>query len=314
MAAIVVANPDGFAPTQALHALVAKHLPKGARLVVLQSKDHDDAWCGAAPPGAVALKAGTDSPWARDFSPTFVRTRAGALQAVEFKYGYEGADAVATQLARKLGVPVVSSPLVIEGGNLLADDGRVFLTDKVLRANKGMKKADVEAELKRVLHADEIVWMKPLPDEATGHIDMYAKLLAPKTMLVSDTAHPAQKAVLDDAAARFAAKGYRVVRAENPAFAPSDPDVAHWGPTRSYANALIVNGTAFVPQYLSDLDKQLGHGRAVAKLDKQALAAYAKAGLTVVGVPANDLINFQGSVHCMTNTVPAGVDVGRLAR
>jgi hypothetical protein len=51
MSAIVVSNSDGFAPTRKLHEDLAAALPKGTKLVVLQSKDHSDAWHGEAPKG-----------------------------------------------------------------------------------------------------------------------------------------------------------------------------------------------------------------------------------------------------------------------
>lgn len=307
MSAVVVANPDGFAPTQKLHADLAAALPKGTKLVVLQSRDHSDAWSGAAPKGAIALKTSADSPWARDFAPTFVRTREGKLEAVEFKYAYPGADDVASSLSKKLGVPVRASTLIVEGGNLLADKGRLFVTTKMVGANQGLTQAQVEQELKRALHVDAVEWMKPLPNEPTGHVDMYAKLVAPNTMLVSDTTVPAQKKVMDEAAARFKALGYEVIRAANAPTqkAAGDPQV------RSYANSLVINGTAFVPQYRSRYDDPK-LARSVAAADQKALDAYAKAGLKTVGVQADELINFQGSVHCMTNAVPAEVDVTRL--
>jgi agmatine deiminase len=310
MSAIVVANPDGYGATQKLHEDLSKALPSGVKLVVLQATDHSDAWSGKAPPGAVALKTSTDSPWARDFAPTFVRTREGKLEAVEFKYQYPGSDSIAATMAKKLGVPVRSSPLTLEGGNLLADEGRVYVTTKLVAENPGMTKAQIEAELKNALHVDDVEWMTPLPGEATGHIDMYAKLIAPKTMLVSDTKNPKQKAVMDAAAKRFEALGYTVLRAAN---APTSQQASSGGEqTRSYANALVVNGTAFVPQYFTQQDVSDGRGKLVQSLDQKALEAYAKAGLKTVAVPAAGLIGFQGSVHCMTNTLPAGLDVTRL--
>jgi agmatine deiminase len=310
MSAIVVANPDGYGPTQNLHESLGKALPNGTKLIVLQAKDHTDAWSGKAPKGSVAIKTAADSPWARDFAPTFVRTKEGKLEAVEFKYFYPGADGIAASIAKKMGVPVRSSPLVVEGGNLLADQGRLFVTTKLLETNKGMTKAQVESELKSVLHIDHVEWMTPLPGEATGHIDMYAKLVAPQTMLVSDTKDLKQKAVMDAAAKRFEALGYKVLRALN---APTDQRSTNGGAqTRSYANALVVNGTAFVPQYLSGQDVNDGRGKNVAALDKMALETYRKAGLNAVGVPASALIGFEGSVHCMTNTIPAGLDLTRL--
>lgn len=306
MGAVIVANPDEFGPTVELHESVAKGLGPGVRLLSVAGEGY------TVPDGARRLSLKADSPWTRDFAPTFVRTRDGTLEAVEFKYGYRAADGVAKELATKLGVPVREVPLVIEGGNLLADKGRLFITTAALKKNKGLTKEQVEAQLKEALHVDAVEWMEPLPKEATGHIDLYVKQAGPNLMFVSDTGFPEQKAVMDAAARRFEALGYEVRRVMNPSFAPRDPEEdPSWGPTLSYANALIVNGKAFVPQYDNDLWRTIG-GDVVAKHDRLALDAYAAAGLQVVGVPAADLIQFQGSVHCMTNTIPAELDASKL--
>ena len=312
MSAIVVANPDGFGPTTQLHQDIANNLPKGTQLVVVENKDMR-GWGAPPPKGALRVPSTIDSPWARDFAPLFVRTPEGKLEVVEFKYGYPGSDNVAKAMGKKLGLPVRSSPLVLEGGNLLVDQGRLFVTSKLMKTNPGMTKPQIEAELKKTLHLKDIAWMEPLPGEPTGHIDMYAKLLAPNTMLVADTANPEQKKTMNEAARRFEALGYKVVRVTNAVLKPTDPK-GQWEPARSYANALIVNGTAFVPQYAAPVDQQISAARAKAILgfDKAALAAFEGAGLKAVGVNAADLINFQGSVHCMTNTIPEEVKAALL--
>lgn len=307
--AVVVSNSDGFAPTMQLHEQLAKHLPSSAKLVVLRNKDLGD-WGGPPPAGAKVLDTTVDSPWARDFAPTFVRNKQGKLEIVEFKYAYEGADSVAKSLGKKLGIPVVSSKLSLEGGNLLADKGRLFITTRVLEKNPGMTKAQVEEELQRTLHVDHVEWMQPLPNEATGHVDMYAKQVGPNTMLISDTINPDQKKVMDAAARKFESLGYTVIRTENADLKPKAGQP--WGNPNSYANALVVNGTAFVPQYARPNELTTSRGRQISNFDRQALSAYASAGLKVVGVPAFDLIQYQGSVHCMTNAMPAEVDLAKL--
>ena len=71
MAAIVVANPDGFPATANLHEALRRELPPNTRLVVLQSA----FTTGSEPSGAIAFESTIESPWARDFVPVFVRTR-----------------------------------------------------------------------------------------------------------------------------------------------------------------------------------------------------------------------------------------------
>jgi len=310
MSAIVVSNSDGYAPTRNLHEAIAKSLPEGAKLVVMQGKEHSDAWHGAAPAGSKRFKTPFGSPWARHFPPPFVPNQQGKLEIVEFKYAYTGADSVAAAMGKKLGIPVTSSKLHLEGGNLLADKGRLFISTKALTANPDLTKAQVEAELKKTLHVDHVEWMTPLPGEPTGHVDMFAKQIAPNTMLVSDTSNPAHKPAMDEAAKKFEALGYKVIRTQNAEVKPNKGQ--DWPSPHSYANALVVNGTAYVPQYSAPWDKGSSRGRQMDATDRQALSAYASAGLKVVGIPAYDLINFQGSVHCMTNAMPAEVDVSKL--
>lgn len=299
MIAIVAANSDNFGPTVDLHEKLAKHLPAFTRMIVLAAEG------ALVPPKATAHHTPVDAPWARDFAPTFVRTRDGKIEAVEFNYQRARADGAAAEFAKAIGVPLRSVDLKLEGGNLLADNGRLFLTDAVIARNPERSKAEIEA------HVDSIEWFERLPQEPTAHIDMFARLIGPNTMLVSDSMNPNQKPVLDRAAKRFEALGYSVVRVTNPAFAPRDPEEdTGWGPTLSYANALIVNGTAFVPQYENALYRTLS-GDLVKKHDAAALEAYRQAGFKTVAVPADQLILFQGSVHCMTNTIPAGIDLSK---
>ena len=62
---------------------------------------------------------------------------------------------------------------------------------------------------------------------------------------------------------------------------------------RSYTNSLLVNGTAFVPQYATDPV----HGPRVE-------AIYQDLGFKVVWVPSDSLIRDGGAVHCVTMQVP----------
>lgn len=305
MLAVIVANGDNHESTVAFHTLLAKHLPASTRMLVVGPEGV------AVPENATEVSMPVDSPWARDFAPTFVRNRVGEFEAVEFSYSQKSADGVASALAKGLGIPLRTVNMKLEGGNLLVDSGRAFLTRRALTQNPELSQAAIETMLKEALHVDSIEWLDRLPKEPTGHIDMFARLISPGTMLVSDSMNPHQKPTLDAAAARFEALGYKVVRVTNPAFKPRDPEEdPGWGPTLSYANAFIINGTAFVPQYDRELYEQLAPGL-VSSHDTLALKAYRDAGFKVVPVPAADLILSMGSVHCMTHTVPAGLDLSK---
>jgi agmatine/peptidylarginine deiminase len=134
---------------------------------------------------------------------------------------------------------------------------------------------------------------------------MYAKLVTEQDMLVSDSANPARKKVLDEVAEQLGRLGYRIHRVMN---AELEMDNAV---TRSYTNSLLVNGTAYVPEYhdpklpADDLGAEENALRR--QRDLQAAEVYRKLGFEVVALPMEKMIFYAGAIHCLTKQVPAVV-------
>lgn len=281
--AIVLANADGYAGVNELHyhlmrGLFADRALDGVKIHYLTPFDARDvaAETRAKDGDRIMARFGTrfeteftskrinavrsrvDSNWARDYFPMVAKDAAGKKRAVRFSYSRTPhAGPAGEKVAKDLGYEVITSDLVVEGGNIMVDEGTLFTTDVVIERNKPKTKAQIEAEFKRVLGVGKVVWLKPLPGEATGHVDIFAKVVGPKKVIVTSSDYACgedsppsckpRQPTLDDNAKVFEQNGYRVTRVKN-------------GETKddfralSYANSLLVNGAAFVPTYFQASD------------------------------------------------------------
>lgn len=353
MGAVVLAyQAEGFGD---VHRAIAKNLRKAlpdVKIVFARSRAAVANGETYNLPGGINVDVPLDSPWARDFAPVWVRAPDGKWEVVQFEYrnSYEdkfggAADDFAPLLAKKLNVRLVSSRLQLEPGNLMALGDRLYVTDKVVKANtpkwaklSGVEFAKVRSSseyktrrdeiadnLKSILRMSEVAWLEPLPYEDTGHCDMFvregkgdvvfvsqmpsvAEFEARGSTLSANAKQVIQSQVdsLERTAQRF--KGKKVVRLKN-ALAPT-PGGERPSEVRSYANALVVNDVAFVPQYYN---KEERGAESVKKSDAAALKAYADVGFKAVyGIDASAINKFKGSVHCASQTIPAGIDLAPL--
>ncbi|MCC6138813.1 MAG: agmatine deiminase family protein, partial [Bdellovibrionaceae bacterium] len=104
-----------------------------------------------------------------------------------------------------------------------------------------------------------------------GHIDESVKFVDDNTLLVDD----------QDYADTLAAKGFKVIKMVRPS-----------NDYETYVNALVVNGTAFLPVFNQ-------------KSDVAAIEIYEKLGLKVVPLNSISLSNDGlGSIHCITMSYP----------
>lgn len=136
-----------------------------------------------------------DDLWIRDTGPVFVRGENG-MAAVDFNFNgwggkqQHGADGrVAAQVAERAGVPVVTTDLVLEGGGIEVDgQGTALVTESCVlnnNRNPGRTKADVEAELQRLLGVQKVIWLPGIAgrDITDGHTDFYARFAAPGVVI-----------------------------------------------------------------------------------------------------------------------------------
>lgn len=196
-----------------------------------------------------------------------------------------------------------------EGGNFMTDGKGNFFMSTVTydwEEYADMTREEVDDIIKvtfgvETVHALEYA-MSPEGERYftdTGHIDMFAKLLGPCIVMVSETDAPGFKNHTDAAAEYFSnlecnvdGQTYEVFRT------PAWTRIDEFGDTiwYTYANSLIVNDLIIIPGYSEETG-----GR-----DAEAFAVYQAAcpSCVIEQVNTDDFILLSGSVHCMTRQLP----------
>ncbi|PWU03533.1 MAG: agmatine deiminase family protein [Bacteroidetes bacterium] len=109
--------------------------------------------------------------WLRDYGPIFVRNSRGQLKGVDFGFNCYGdcrtgfaktADMGDSIIASSLGLQVIKSNIVSEGGDREFNGKGVMITNEAveLQRNPGKTKQQLEAEYKRVLGVKKVIWLK----------------------------------------------------------------------------------------------------------------------------------------------------------
>lgn len=154
-----------------------------------------------------------------------------------------------------------------------------------------------------------------LVGEVCGHIDMYARFVAPGKVVINQYADPTHNVNMDLAAAEFEARGYEVFRvltppvnrSELPPLAKANPHLLHWpsgecgqmGDTRSvyrtYTNGIQCNGKYLLPVY--------NHAYDALAIDtfQSALPDH-----EIVPINCNTIILYGGALHCTSSDGPPG--------
>ncbi len=158
--------------------------------------------------------------WTRDMGPVFVETSDGKQAVADFNFdawGYSDtldADTKTEEMydvrvAKLLRLPVVSSPMISEGGNREVNGkGTLMVTASVEEGrNPGMSRAAMEKEYQRLLGVRKTIWLKqglqeddhtflgPLETSegvkaytvvtTNGHIDEFARFVNDSTVLLA---------------------------------------------------------------------------------------------------------------------------------
>jgi agmatine deiminase len=259
-----------------------------------------------------------DDAWMRDIGPTFVLDEANNLGAVDWVFNGWGRRDWATwdkdrhigaAVARWSGAELISSDLVNEGGGMQVDGlGTVIATETVQldpERNPSMDKAAVEAELKRTIGADHVIWLPRGLERDTGlfgtrgHVDLVACVPSSGLLLVHaqrDPSHPDAAitqeliALLHESVDTFG-RTWQVVELPAPAVVR---DEGGWVDL-SYINHVVVNGAVIACSFDDANDDKA-----------QAILADAYPGREVVPVDARAVFARGGGLHCITQHQPLG--------
>lgn len=197
---------------------------------------------------------------------------------------------------------------VFEGGSVESNGhGTLMVTSSCLLApnrNDTMTKMEIEAYLKKQLHAEQVLWINHgylAGDDTDGHIDTLARFCSENVITYvkcddEKDEHYAELKKMEEELQSFSildGEKYRLIPLP---MADAVYDANNERLPATYANFLIMNGAVLMPIYGSDKDAV-----ALAQIQK------AFPDRKIVGIDCTALIQQHGSLHCVTMQFPEGV-------
>ncbi|MFD9905008.1 agmatine/peptidylarginine deiminase [Streptomyces sp. NPDC059063] len=255
-----------------------------------------------------------DDLWARDTVPVFVE-QDGDVVGVDFNFNGWGNKQEHTNDARvgrtllsKYNIPRRKAPLVAEGGSFETDgEGTLLITESSIvndNRNRGKSRDQIEAELKRTLGVEKVIWLAGVRGEdiTDAHVDSLVRFTEPGVVLL-DRAFPGMpadswsrsadqaKAVLSKAKdAR--GRSFEIVDLPQP-----DPDrITGEGDdfVSTYANFYVANDSVFMPEF--------GDRKADSRARSILREHFPKRD--IVPVRIDTIASGGGGIHCSTHDEP----------
>ncbi|TPG50776.1 agmatine deiminase family protein [Rhodanobacter glycinis] len=262
---------------------------------------YDDTWLRDS--GPITLQGGGDADSQRYFQLTDFRfTGWGG------KFGAEQDDALVAGLVDAGVFGHAAHKRIdwaLEGGGIESDgQGSVLTTWRCLvQRHPEQSREEMSAILRDSLHADRVLWLDYgylEGDDTDAHIDTLARFAPGQRIVfqacsdVTDPHHDELQRMATELAALRTPDGrpYQL----HPL--PWPQPILDQGRrlAASYANYLIVNGAVLVPAYGDPADDEAARG-----------IGMAHPGREIVQVPCRPLIWQNGSLHCITMQLPAGI-------
>jgi len=262
----------------------------------------------------------TDRGWMRDSGPICVANKSGETAFDHFvfngwaKYPNHKRDAQAVTcvnktLRRKIFLPMHNGGRVIlEGGSIDVNGLGTLLTteeclqSKIQERNAGFTKNDYEEVFRDYLGVTNVIWLKNgiAGDDTHGHVDDLSRFVDPTTVvtIVEENKSDANYSALQENFTLLKSakdQGGKPLRIETlPMPAPIFFDNQRL--PASYANFYIANKVVLVPAF-NDPN------------DRIALNTLAKLfpGREIVPIYCRDLVLGLGTIHCMTQQLPASL-------
>jgi len=272
-------------------------------------------------PRVEVVEAELDDAWLRDNGPTFTVGDDGSLGAVHWTFNAWGQvdndnfqrDAlVGGFVAGLAGAPVVSSPMVNEGGGIHVDgEGTVIVTESVQlheTRNPEWTKADVEAELARTIGATTCIWLTRglmgdmqefRPGVGTnGHVDVLAAFVRPGVVVVHQQSDP------DHYDHAVMAENVQRLREARDARGRQLEIIAIEAPQTSLENGVAIDHSYINFSFVNGGIVMCSYGDPVA--DERARATFQQLfpDRRIVDVDARPIFRNGGGVHCITQQQP----------
>jgi len=260
------------------------------------------------------VQAAYDDTWLRDSGPISLRDGNG-FRLLDFrftgwggKYGAAQDDALISQLVAAgvfRNAKHQRIDFALEGGGIETDgEGTLLTTWRCLHErHPGLTRQEITWQLENALQQQRVLWLDHGAlegDDTDAHIDTLARFAARDAIVYQGCDDPADShyAGLQAMAAELAALRTADNRPYRLYPLPWAQPVIDEGRrlAASYANFLILNGAVLMPAYGDRMDA------AAAVSLRNAFPDHA-----IVPVPCRPLIWQNGSLHCITMQLPAGL-------
>jgi agmatine/peptidylarginine deiminase len=256
-----------------------------------------------------------DDTWLRDSGPVTLKASDGTFQLTDFrftgwggKFGARQDDALVAGLADAGAFGQATRKRIdwaLEGGAIESDGAGTVLTTWrcLVQRHPEQSREDMSAILRESLHASRILWLDYgylEGDDTDAHIDTLARF-APDDGIVfqacadpSDPHHDELQRMATELAALRTTDG----RPYQLRPLPWPQPILDQGRrlAASYANYLVINGAVLVPAYDDPAD-----------VEAARIIGQAHPGRELVPIPCRPLIWQNGSLHCLTMQLPAGI-------
>jgi agmatine deiminase len=261
----------------------------------------------------------TNESWCRDHGPAFVvkkpakKGKKGKLAVVDWGFNawggkyppYDADDAVPTEIAKLLSLPVFYPGVVMEGGSVEFNGAGTVLTttDCLLNNNRNpdLSRQQIEQALKDYYGQSHVAWLTGgiEGDDTDGHIDDLARFISPTQLVIAMEPDPqdANHRVLKSARKQLDKLRDQDGRPFQVIEIPMPKPVVHEGQRlpATYVNFLFINGALLVPTY-----RDRKNDRNAIQILQNHLPRH-----KVIGIDCTELIWGLGAIHCLTQQQPA---------
>jgi agmatine deiminase len=260
------------------------------------------------------IEAPVDDLWARDTLPLFLVDGVGGLAAGRVRFNgwggkqvHDGDSTLAGIVADILGVDLVDSGIVGEGGGLEVDgEGSVLAARSSWindNRNPGLGEQEITSVLADLLGAERLLWVDGVAghDITDGHIDTLARFTNPTTIINEATSYVepgetwydvyVETAAALEAFRTLGGDPYEIVTLRQPeSFRGGGDDFL-----ASYVNYYVCNGAVIIPEF--------GDGAADALAADQIGAEYPDRQIVALNI--DPIAAGGGGIHCATQQQPA---------
>ncbi|KRG47833.1 agmatine deiminase [Stenotrophomonas panacihumi] len=256
-----------------------------------------------------------DDTWLRDSGPITLRRADGGFRLLDFRFTGWGGKFEASRDDQLVGVlhdaglfhdaEVQSIDFALEGGAIDTDGAGTLLTtwQCLHERHPQRSRESLTTDLATWLAQDRVLWLDHgylEGDDTDAHVDTLARFAGPDAIVFQSCDDPT-----DSHYAELQAMGAEIAALRQANGQPYRLFPLPWAEpildegrrlAASYANFLIVNGAVLMPAYGDAADAKA-----------QAVLAEAFPDREIVPVPCRALIWQNGSLHCITMQLPAGL-------